>query len=104
MRPVRRRAGPRPDRLVDVGTRIAVVGAGIAGLAAAVRLRDTAPAGTDVVVYDQDAFIGGKLRTGELAGLPVERGAESFLVTDPGGAESAAVRLARRVGLGDALI
>ena len=78
--------------------------AGSAGLAAAVRLRDLRPAGTEITVYEQSGVLGGKLRTGELAGSPVEFGAESFLMRDPAGAESAAVALARRLGLGDALV
>ncbi|MFV2107851.1 protoporphyrinogen oxidase [Micromonospora sp. LOL_015] len=80
--------------------RIAVVGGGIAGLAAALRLRDRAPAGTRITVYEQSDELGGKLRTSEFAGLPVERGAEAFLMRDPAGGDSAAVALARRVGLG----
>ncbi|MDP9819492.1 oxygen-dependent protoporphyrinogen oxidase [Spirilliplanes yamanashiensis] len=79
--------------------RIAVIGGGIAGLAAAVRLRDRAPSGTEIVVYEQSGRLGGKLCTGELGGLAVERGAESFLAGDPAGGESAAVALARRAGL-----
>ncbi|MEV0897262.1 protoporphyrinogen oxidase [Actinoplanes sp. NPDC049802] len=82
--------------------RIAVIGGGIAGLAAAVRLRDV-HAGAEVVVFEQAGTLGGKLRTGELGGRVVERGAESFLNGGPDGGESAAVALARRVGLGDAL-
>ncbi|GAA2621598.1 protoporphyrinogen oxidase [Paractinoplanes durhamensis] len=84
--------------------RVAVIGGGIAGLAAAVRLRDLTPPGTDIIVYEQGGVLGGKLRTGELAGLPVERGAESFLTAGPGGDESAVVALARHLGLGDALV
>jgi oxygen-dependent protoporphyrinogen oxidase len=87
-----------------VGLRIAIVGGGIAGLAAAVRLRDRAPAGTTIIVFEQSGSLGGKIRTGELGGTVVERGAESFLVGGPDRAESAAVRLARRVGLADALV
>ncbi|MEU4567668.1 protoporphyrinogen oxidase [Micromonospora sp. NPDC023956] len=79
--------------------RIAVIGGGITGLAAAVRLRDRAPAGTEVTVYEQSGAPGGKLRTGSLAGGPVEFGAESFLMRDPAGGESAAVTLVRRLGL-----
>ncbi|WP_434743366.1 protoporphyrinogen oxidase [Micromonospora sp. SH-82] len=79
--------------------RVAVVGGGIAGLAAAVRLRDRAPADTEITVYEQSGALGGKLRTGELAGQPVEFGAESFLVRDPAGGESAALTLVRRLGL-----
>jgi oxygen-dependent protoporphyrinogen oxidase len=87
-----------------VRKRVAVVGGGIAGLAAAVRIRDRAPAGTEIVVYEQSGVLGGKLRTGELGGAAVERGAESFLVGAPGGGESAAVGFARRLGLGEALV
>lgn len=82
---------------------IAVVGGGITGLAAALRLREQAPAGTRITVYEQSDTLGGKLRTGEFAGGALERGAEAFLTRDPTGAESAALALARRVGLGDAL-
>ncbi|GAA2708296.1 protoporphyrinogen oxidase [Micromonospora olivasterospora] len=80
--------------------RVAVVGGGIAGLAAAVRLRDRAPAGTEITVYERSGALGGKLRTGALAGRQVEFGAESFLMRDPAGGESAAVALVRRLGLG----
>jgi oxygen-dependent protoporphyrinogen oxidase len=88
----------------SVRKRIAVIGGGIAGLAAAVRLRDRLGPDADIVVYEQGAALGGKLRTGELGGLTVERGAESFLAGGPDGNESAAVALARRLGLGDALV
>jgi protoporphyrinogen/coproporphyrinogen III oxidase len=87
-----------------MSARIAVVGGGISGLAAAVRLRDRAPEGTIVTVYEGSPVLGGKLRTGELAGSVVELGAENFLVGDPDGGESAAVGLARRLGLGDDLV
>jgi oxygen-dependent protoporphyrinogen oxidase len=87
-----------------VQKRVAVVGGGIAGLAAAVRLRDRAPRGTEIIVYEQSGLLGGKLRTGRLGGTTVERGAESFLVGGPAGGESAAVAFARRLGLGDALV
>jgi oxygen-dependent protoporphyrinogen oxidase len=80
------------------------VGGGIAGLAAAVRLRDRAPADTEIIVYEQSGVLGGKLRTGELAGVTVERGAESFLAGAPDGGESAAVLFARRLGLSDAFL
>ncbi|WP_328461150.1 protoporphyrinogen oxidase [Actinoplanes sp. NBC_00393] len=84
--------------------RIAIIGGGIAGLAAAVRLRDRVPADTEIIVYEQSGALGGKLRTGELAGVPVEQGAESLLFGAPDGGESAAVSLARRLGLGGALV
>jgi oxygen-dependent protoporphyrinogen oxidase len=87
-----------------VRKRVAVIGGGIAGLAAAVRIRDRAPRDTEIIVYEQSGVLGGKLRTGELAGATVERGAESFLVGASDGTESAAVLFARRLGLGDALV
>ncbi|MCW3843817.1 protoporphyrinogen oxidase [Micromonospora yasonensis] len=84
--------------------RVAIVGGGITGLAAAVWLRDLAPAGTEITVYEQSGRLGGKLHTGELAGGPVEFGAESFLMRDPTGAESGAVALVRRLGLAEAIV
>ncbi|MER7008411.1 protoporphyrinogen oxidase [Dactylosporangium sp. NPDC000555] len=83
--------------------RVVVVGGGIAGLAAAHRLRTLRP-GLDVVVLDQRDRPGGKLSTGTLAGGQVERGAESFLVGDPAGGPSAALRLAEEVGLASAVV
>lgn len=87
------------------GVRVVVVGAGIAGLAAAHRLRElAAERGTEfeVIVLERADRVGGKLRTEPLAGLPIETGAESFLMLDRG-AESAALALARRLGLDRAL-
>jgi protoporphyrinogen/coproporphyrinogen III oxidase len=89
--------------------RIAVVGGGVAGLAAALRLRALEPA-AELIVIEQSDRPGGKLRTGQLTGVdgspvPVELGAENFLVRDPGtGGESAAMGLARRLGLGADLV
>jgi oxygen-dependent protoporphyrinogen oxidase len=89
---------------METGARIAVVGGGIAGLAAALRLRDRVPPGTTITVYEQSGALGGKLHTGTIAGSPVEFGAEAFLTRDPAGGESAAVTLARRLGLAEALV
>jgi len=90
------------------GPRVAIVGGGISGLAAAFHLRDRLPS-AQIAVFEQASTPGGKLRTGELAGvdgnpLRVETGAESILLHGPDGGESAAVTLARRVGLGDELV
>jgi protoporphyrinogen/coproporphyrinogen III oxidase len=86
-----------------VRKRVAIIGGGIAGLAAAVRLRDLTAPGTEIIVYEQSGALGGKLRTGRLGGVPTERGAESFLMAAPDGGESAALGLVERLGLGDAL-
>src|SRR2546423_15430054 len=78
--------------------RVVVVGGGIAGLAAALRLRDELGAAARITVVDQAGRLGGKLRTEPFAGGYAEAGAEAFVVSDP-----AAVKLAERVGLGDAI-
>jgi oxygen-dependent protoporphyrinogen oxidase len=88
--------------------RIAVVGGGITGLAAALRLRDRMP-GAEITVYEQSPAPGGKLRTQELRGVDgtavrVEAGADALLAHDPDGGPSAAIALVHRVGLGDALV
>jgi protoporphyrinogen/coproporphyrinogen III oxidase len=81
--------------------RVVVVGGGISGLAAAYRLVE---AGIDVVLVEQGHQLGGKLRTGDIAGGPVDLGAEAFAVRDPAGRPSAAVELVHAVGLADALV
>ncbi len=78
--------------------RIVVVGGGISGLSAALRLRDGLGPQAVITVVDQADRLGGKLRTRPLLDGYAEAGAETFLTTDP-----AAVELAERVGLGDAL-
>jgi oxygen-dependent protoporphyrinogen oxidase len=83
--------------------RIVVIGGGIAGLAAAHRLRELAGDSAEILIVDRAQRLGGKIRTGSLAGAPIETGAETFLVTEQG-AESAVLHLARRVGLGDDLV
>ncbi|MFD3326525.1 protoporphyrinogen oxidase [Streptomyces sp. NPDC058701] len=74
---------------------VVVVGGGIAGLAAAHRLLAD---GVRVTLVEAGPRLGGKLRAGELAGLPVDLGAESVLARRP-----EALELARAVGLGEAL-
>ncbi|MGI8870934.1 MAG: protoporphyrinogen oxidase [Mycobacteriales bacterium] len=67
--------------------RVAVVGAGIAGLAAAYALRSS---GLDVVVLDGADRIGGKLLVSEVGGIPVDAGAEAMLARAPAGTALAA--------------
>jgi oxygen-dependent protoporphyrinogen oxidase len=81
--------------------RIVVVGGGISGLAAAYRLVER---GAEVTVVERSDRLGGKLHTDEIAGGPVELGAEAFAVRDPEGLPSAAVELVAAVGLGDSLV
>ncbi|MET7378832.1 protoporphyrinogen oxidase [Streptomyces sp. NPDC005526] len=74
---------------------VVVIGAGIAGLAAAHRLLQR---GARVTVLEAADRVGGKLLPGEIAGVRVDLGAESMLARRP-----EAVGLAREVGLGDRL-
>jgi oxygen-dependent protoporphyrinogen oxidase len=74
---------------------VVVVGAGIAGLAAAHRLLER---GARVTVLEAADRVGGKLLPGEIAGVRVDLGAESMLARRP-----EAVTLAREVGLADRL-
>ena len=71
--------------------RTVVVGAGVAGLAAA---RSLAAAGRTVLVLEGSSRVGGKLLTGEVAGVRVDVGAEAMLARRP-----EAVELARELGL-----
>ncbi|MFG2731375.1 protoporphyrinogen oxidase [Streptomyces canus] len=77
------------------GSRVVVIGAGIAGLAAAHRLLQR---GARVTVLEASDRVGGKLLPGEIAGARVDLGAESMLARRP-----EAVALAREVGLDDRL-
>ncbi|WP_418959656.1 protoporphyrinogen oxidase [Streptomyces tritici] len=78
------------------GRHVVVVGGGIAGLAAAHRL---AGAGLRVTLLEGADRVGGKLLTGEIAGAPVDLGAESLLARRP-----EALDLARAVGLGERIL
>ena len=79
--------------------RVAVVGGGIAGLAAAHALLTT-DAAPEVVVFEGDQRIGGKLHTSSFAGHPaIDEGPDAFLARLPWG-----TALARTVGLGEQLV
>ena len=75
---------------------IHVVGGGIAGLSAAWFLERR---GFEVELHEADDRLGGKIRTGDVEGRPVELGPDAFLarVHD-------AIELCRALGLGDELI
>jgi oxygen-dependent protoporphyrinogen oxidase len=82
-------------------TRIAVIGGGISGLAAAFELEERRRAGADVdyVLYESSPRLGGVLRTDHIGGCIVEAGPDSFITEKPW-----ATDLCRAVGLGDQLI
>ncbi|MFI0487218.1 protoporphyrinogen oxidase [Actinomadura sp. 9N215] len=73
-----------------------VVGGGIAGLAAA---RLLVQGGVRVTVLEGSPRIGGKLRVSEIAGVPVDEGAEAMLARRPEGLD-----LVRDLGRGDDLV
>ena len=80
--------------------RVVVVGGGITGLATAWYLRSGAgPIRPEVTVVEASDRPGGKIRTEELAGVPVEAGPDTFLARVPW-----ATDLAREVGLADDLV
>ena len=76
---------------------LVVVGGGISGLAAAWFAAD---AGYAVTVLEAAPAIGGKLRVDELAGIPIDVGAEALLTARPEGVEllAAAGLDAERIG------
>ncbi len=84
-------------RVIDV--RVAVVGGGISGLAAAWFLRQSLGPSAEIVVLEKQPVVGGHLRVSDVAGLPVDEGAESLLARRP-----EAVDLAVAVGLGDDVV
>ena len=81
--------------------RIAIIGGGISGLAAAFALEERRRAGAEVeyVLYESSAQFGGVLRTEHIDGCVVEAGPDSFVSEKPWAAD-----LARALGLGDQLI
>jgi protoporphyrinogen/coproporphyrinogen III oxidase len=77
--------------------RVAVVGAGIGGLSAAHTLVESGA--VEVTVFEGSQNVGGKLQLGQVAGVPVDLGAESILARRP-----EALDLARAVGLADSIV
>jgi protoporphyrinogen/coproporphyrinogen III oxidase len=78
--------------------RIAVIGGGISGLAAAHRVTELLPQ-AELVVFEASGRLGGVLETVERDGFLVERSADSFITKYPW-----ATDLCQRIGLGDSLI
>lgn len=80
------------------GIKVAIIGGGISGLAAAYFIKSASP-DTEVTVFEKETRLGGKLRTEELEGSRIEAGADSFLVREPN-----ALKLAEAVGLSPDLV
>jgi len=81
--------------VIAPGARVVIVGGGISGLTAAYRL---ASRGYLVELLESSGRTGGKLRSGSIAGVRIDVGAEAMLARRP-----EAVGLAREVGLAGAL-
>ena len=81
--------------------RIAIIGGGISGLAAAFALEQHRRAGIDLdyVLYEASASLGGVLRTDHVDGCTIEQGPDSFISEKPWAAD-----LCRELGLADQLI
>lgn len=86
------------DPAARVRRHVVVVGGGVAGLTAAWELtrRDE---NVRVTVLEGAPAVGGKLRVSEVAGVPVDEGAEAMLARRPEGIE-----LVRALDLGDELV
>jgi oxygen-dependent protoporphyrinogen oxidase len=75
--------------------RVAVIGGGIAGLAAARRLEALAPEAA-VSLVERDVVLGGKIRTDRLDGFVVETAPDSFLSRRSAASACAGARARRR--------
>jgi len=80
--------------------RIAIIGGGISGLAAAYELeQQRSGAELEYVLYEASSQLGGVLRTEHIDGCVVEAGPDSFVTEKPWAAD-----LCRDLGIGDQLI
>jgi oxygen-dependent protoporphyrinogen oxidase len=82
----------------NASPRIAIIGGGITGLAAAHRLTELLP-DPDITLFEASDRLGGVLETVERDGFLIERSADNFLSTP-----SAAVDLCRRLGFANELL
>jgi oxygen-dependent protoporphyrinogen oxidase len=78
--------------------RIAVIGGGITGLAAAHRITELAP-GAQLRLFEASGRLGGILQTVRQDGFLIEKSADSFITNTPW-----AIELCKRIGFADQLI
>jgi oxygen-dependent protoporphyrinogen oxidase len=80
--------------------RVAIIGAGIAGLSAAYELEKSRSAGApvDYTLYESRTRVGGAIASQVVSGAVIEGGPDSFISEKPAAAE-----LCRELGLGDQL-
>ncbi len=86
------------DHFPEARLRIAVIGGGITGLAAAHRIHELMPH-AQLALFEAGPRVGGVLDSVHLDGFLIERSADSFLTRLP-----QAVALCRRLGIADELI
>ena len=94
-------AAPSPSSF-DHPQRLAVIGGGLSGLAAAHRAAELAAESNrqvDVHLFDASSRLGGLVQTERLGDYVIERGADSFITSKPG-----AINLCRRLGLESELL
>jgi oxygen-dependent protoporphyrinogen oxidase len=82
----------------ELPPRVAVIGGGISGLAAAHRLAELLPR-AELTVFESSNRLGGVLETVHRDGFLVERSADSFVTRFPW-----AIELCRRIGIADQLV
>ncbi|MEX0586781.1 MAG: protoporphyrinogen oxidase, partial [Pirellulales bacterium] len=82
----------------DAPPRIAILGGGISGLAAAYRLAELLPK-AELSLFEASDRLGGVLHTVERDGFLIEQSADNFLVKPPAGIE-----LCRQLGIADELL
>jgi oxygen-dependent protoporphyrinogen oxidase len=78
--------------------KVAIIGGGISGLAAAHRVTELSPQ-SEVTLFESSDRLGGILRTVRQDGFLIEQSADSFITSVP-----AAVELCKRIGFADQLI
>lgn len=78
--------------------RVAVVGGGISGLAAAYQVLEIAPS-VELTLWESSSRLGGVLSTAHEDGYQIEQSADNFITTVPWG-----VDLCKRLGLGEQLV
>ncbi len=87
--------------MANQNKRIAIIGGGITGLAAAYKLEQAKAAGVNIEydLYEQSDRLGGKIQTEHVNGFVIERGPDSFLAR-----KQSMSRLAKEVGMEEELL
>lgn len=89
----------KPPKRTNQRPKVAIIGGGIAGLAAAYSLANADKNRSNITIFESTDVLGGKLQLHEVGGHQLDAGAESVLAARP-----EALELLRQVGLGSDLI